>query len=247
MTSVLLAPRFWVLTTAAVVVGATTFSLGQWQLRRAAEKENVQTLIDAKKILPALDNSGLVAIKNGADLIYRQARLQGSWLQDHTVYLDNRPMNGKSGFIAVTPFKLEGQTSSILVQRGWVPRNFQNRAAVPQITSPAGLVTIQGRISQAPSKLYAFDGAESGRIRQNLDLPIFAAETGLPLLSVTLVQTGPSSEGLLRDWAAARLGVEKNYGYAFQWFGLCALTVFLYVWFQVVQPWRLQKQSLPTP
>ncbi|MCY7369684.1 MAG: hypothetical protein LH479_02135, partial [Polaromonas sp.] len=37
----------------------------------------------------------------------------------------------------------------------------------------------------------------------------------------------------LRDWPAPNVGVEKHYGYAFQWFGLCALTVVLYGWFQV--------------
>jgi hypothetical protein len=48
-------------------------------------------------------------------------------------------------------------------------------------------------------------------------------------------QTGPASEGLLRDWPEASSGVDKNYGYAFQWFRTVAsLIAILYVWFQVV-------------
>ena len=245
MTTVLHKPRFWVVTTAAVVVAATTFSLGQWQLRRAAEKESTQTAIEAKNSILALDNTGLVAIDNIANEIYRQARLTGSWLPEYTVYLDNRPMNGKSGFIAVTPLKLEGRSDFILVQRGWAQRNFQDRNSLPQIATPAGLVRVSGRIALSPAKLYAFKDIESGRIRQNLDLKLFASEVGLPLLPVTLLQTGDASDGLLRDWPAAKLGVEKNYGYAFQWFGLCALTAFLYFWFQVIQPLRLKK-AFPT-
>jgi cytochrome oxidase assembly protein ShyY1 len=79
----------------------------------------------------------------------------------------------------------------------------------------------------------------SSRIRQNLALEAFRAETGLPLRTdVSLQQTGPASEGLQRDWPAPALGVEKHYGYAFQWFGLAALVVLLYVWFQLIAPFR---------
>ncbi|RYF40875.1 MAG: SURF1 family protein, partial [Comamonadaceae bacterium] len=88
------------------------------------------------------------------------------------------------------------------------------------------------------SKLYEFDGAAQGRIRQNLDLAAFGAETGLSLLPVSLLQTGAASEGLLRDWPASNTGVDKHYGYAFQWFALCALLVGLYAWFQVFLPRR---------
>jgi cytochrome oxidase assembly protein ShyY1 len=81
--------------------------------------------------------------------------------------------------------------------------------------------------------------AGSSPIRQNLDLEAYRAETGLPLRTdVSLQQTGETSEGLQRDWPAPALGVEKHYGYAFQWFGLSALVVFLYVWFQLIAPYR---------
>jgi surfeit locus 1 family protein len=41
---------------------------------------------------------------------------------------------------------------------------------------------------------------------------------------------------LLREWPQAATGVEKHYGYAFQWFGLALLIALLYVWFQIVRP-----------
>ena len=234
-------PGFWLLTLAALVVAASTFSLGQWQLRRAAQKEGLQAAVEAQNKLPALDVRALLAIKNIADLVHRPAVLKGSWRTEQTVYLDNRPMAGKSGFFVVTPLVLDGSSQAILVQRGWVPRNFADRTRLPAVSTPSGPVTVQGRIAPPPSKLYDFKGSETGRIRQNLDLPSFAAEISLPLLPVSLLQTGTADEGLLRDWAAPNLGVEKHYGYAFQWFGLCALVVFLYVWFQVIVPFRLKK------
>jgi surfeit locus 1 family protein len=249
MTRALHSPRFWLLTLAALVVAGTTFSLGQWQLRRAAQKEALQAAVDSKGRLPALDARALLATKNIVDDIHRPATLKGTWRAEQTVYLDNRPMNGKTGFVVVTPLLLEGSPQAILVQRGWVPRNFADRTRLPEVLTPAGIVTVEGRIAPPPSRLYEFTGLEAGRIRQNLDLTAFRKETGLPLLEVSLLQTGAAGEGLLRDWAAPNLGVDKHYGYAFQWFGLCALVIILYGWFQLLLPLRahLSNQSHGQP
>jgi surfeit locus 1 family protein len=136
----------------------------------------------------------------------------------------------------LTPLRLQGSGAVVLVQRGWAPRNFADRTALPAVQTPAGVVALEGRIAPSPGKLYELGGAAAGPIRQNLDLAQFGRETGLPLLAVTLQQTGAASEGLLRDWAAVDAGVDRHYGYAFQWFGLSALLVLLYLWFQVARP-----------
>ena len=230
--------RFWLLTLAAVLVAGGTFSLGQWQLRRAAQKEAVQAAIEAKKVLPVLDGRALTAIKNIADEFYRPVAVQGVWQAAHTVYLDNRPMNGRAGFWVLTPLVLQGSGQVIVVQRGWAPRDFTDRTRLPKVLTPAGLVTVQGLIAPPPSKLYEFKGVQDGPIRQNLDLNDFSRETGLALLDASLQQTGSASEGLLREWAAPNLGVDKHYGYAFQWFSLCVLVLGLYAWFQIFVPLR---------
>ena len=170
--------------------------------------------------------------------MHRTVTIQGVWQPQHTVYLDNRPMSGKTGFWVLTPLKQQDTGQVILVQRGWVPRNFNDRALLSEVQTPAGPVAVTGRIAPPPSKLYEFKGVDTGRLRQNIDLKAYRMETGLPLLDVSLLQTGGPSEGLLRDWAAPNIGVDKHYGYAFQWFGLCALVVGLYGWYQVIVPAR---------
>ena len=238
MTSRLHSLRFWLLTAAALLVAGVTFSLGQWQLRRAAEKEALQAAIASQAALAPLDERALAALANPGDALYRPVRLQGVWLPAHTVHLDNRPMGGRSGFWVLTPLALQGSPQVVLVQRGWVPRDFLERTRLPPVQTPAGVVTIEGRIAPPPSRLYAFKGDEAGPIRQNLDLNAFRLETGLPLRDGTILQTGPAGDGLLREWAAPALGVEKHHGYAFQWFALCTLVVALYAWFQLIVPFR---------
>ena len=234
--------RFWLLTAAALLVSGVTFSLGQWQLRRATQKQNLQLAIEAQSrqsILTAPDLTGPNILK---DAVHRRAMLKGVWKAEHTVFLDNRQMNGRTGLIAITPLVLDGTGQVILVQRGWALRNFADRTQMPDIQTPAGPVTVIGRIAPPPSKLYEFKGVDSGRIRQNIDVALFSHEISLPLLPVSLVQSGPASDGLLRDWAAPNVGIDKHHGYAFQWFGLCALVVGLYIWFQILNP-RLAKRK----
>jgi surfeit locus 1 family protein len=103
------------------------------------------------------------------------------------------------------------------------------------VQTPAGLVEIEGRIAPPPARLYQLGGAGTGLIRQNIDMLSFSSELVLPLLPVTVQQTGVAKDGLLRDWPRVGTGVEKHYGYAFQWFALAALITVLYVWFQIVR------------
>ena len=230
-------------TVAALLGIVVTAALGRWQLGRAAGKEALQAQIESRAQLPVLDGASLAAGDVAADaLLHRRIEAQGQWLDGRTIFLDNRPMNGRPGFYVITPLRLQGSETVVLVQRGWVPRHFEDRARVPAIATPPGPVRVQGRIAPPPSKLYELGGAESGPIRQNLDLAQFRRETGLALVPLSIQQLGDgTAEGLARDWPQISTGVDKHYGYAFQWFGLSALMAVLYVWFQIVR--RFQRRA----
>ncbi|MCW8182200.1 SURF1 family cytochrome oxidase biogenesis protein, partial [Verminephrobacter eiseniae] len=47
--------HFWLLTLAALAGMLVTASLGRWQLSRAAEKQALQALIEARGRMPAID------------------------------------------------------------------------------------------------------------------------------------------------------------------------------------------------
>lgn len=225
---------------AAAVLGiAVTASLGAWQWNRGEARTALHEAMAAKAATTPVEPPELMAVADGdLRLAYRPVRLRGQWLPERTVFLDNRQMNAAPGFYVVTPLRLEGSQAVVLVQRGWAPRNFQRRDALPAVQTPAGVVEVAGRLAPPPAKLYAFAKEEKGTIRQNLDLAAFRAETGLALLPLSVQQTGAPSEGLLRQWPQAGSGAEKNYGYAFQWWAMSALIAILYVWFQLVLPRR---------
>lgn len=232
--------RGWLVLLAALAGAALTARLGVWQLDRAAQKLALQAAIEAQAAQPALGNADL----RGTEHLHRRVVLHGRWAADRTVWLDNRPMDGRTGFYVVTPLLLAGRAEAILVERGWAPRNSLDRERLPPVATPAGDVEVVGRLAASPSRLFSLGQEAAGPIRQNLDPAAFAVESGLKLLPLTVVQTAAAGadEGLLRHWPAPDLGLQKHYGYAFQWFALCALILVLYVWFQLVRP-RLRRQQ----
>ena len=212
-----------------------TLMLGRWQLSRADQKTEIQATIERQSRLPPLVEQTMLSIGDPSALMQRGVLLRGQWIEKQTVLLDNRPLAGRPGLYVVTPLKLESSESVVLVQRGWVPRNFIDRMSVPTVNTPSGPVVVQGRIVPPPGKLYEFKGTETGRIRQNLDIANFSSEIEVPLPPWTVQQSGAESDGLLRQWPVVSTGVEKHFGYAFQWFALSALIAILYVWFQIVR------------
>lgn len=237
---------------AAVVLVATlagvllTSRLGLWQLDRAAQKEALEASLASRGAQPPLVQRDLAFDAHEADeQSYRRIRLHGRWLADRTVFLDNRQMNGHPGFYVVTPLLLEAPRDAVLVQRGWVPRNMQDRTALPPIKTPTGEVDVDGIVAPPPGRLFEFSHESAGTIRQNLDLAAFSAETGMSLRPLSVQQADSAStagDGLLREWPHPAVDVQRHYGYAFQWFAMATLMAGLYVWFQLVRP-RLRRHA----
>ncbi len=235
--------KLGLITLAACLGIGVTAALGNWQLSRAAQKLALQADISTQSSKPPLTAKSLRALPDAASALHHRATIRGFWVKDATVYLENRPMNGHVGFVVLTPLVMEAGSEAIVVQRGWVPRDFTSRGNLPALETPLGMVNIEGLITPPPSKLYEPGPSAPGLIRQNIDLEKFQSETGLSLLPVTLQQTGAAGDGLQRDWPAVSLGIEKNQGYAFQWFAMSCLIAGLYLWFQVIRRFFYRSQD----
>src|SRR5438105_1584147 len=149
---------------------ALTARLGAWQLDRAHQKITLERSLDERAALPPLPQAELATTTRAAAAQHhRRVRLQGRWLPRFTVYLDNRQMEGWPGFYVVTPMQLSGSDQTVVVQRGWLPRDLADRTRIPAVPTPDGEVTIEGRIAPPPARLYELSTAASGSIRQHVD------------------------------------------------------------------------------
>jgi surfeit locus 1 family protein len=208
-----------------LIVVAVTVRLGFWQRDRAHQKEALQAQITQFESAPAQTiGAAPIALK---DIEFHRVRAVGQFVPQQVVYLDNRPYNEQPGFYVVMPFKLR-DGGYVLVNRGWLPRNMNERTTIQPYDTPKGEVEIEG-IARADAST-AYELGEGGSaahqaIRQNLKVESYAMETGLPLQPFVIQQLSDDGDKLVRDWPAPTTGVERNYGYMFQWWGMAAAAV----------------------
>ena len=245
--------RWWLVTLSALVAMGVTASLGRWQLSRAEEKQARQATLDARADEPELDHDDLQELQYPLPelLMHRRVYLQGFWRPQYTIWLENRSHHGQAGYWVLTPLQLDADTA-VLVQRGWAARISQDRQVLPPVQTSLEVADVEGVLSTGPSRLLSLGEEAAGeavstpsgssRIRQNLTLEQFRQETGIAALAY-VIQTDEDDEGLRRDWPAIASTADKNLGYAFQCFALCALLFVLTLWFQFIQPARHAKRS----
>lgn len=216
---------FWPL--AATVLGfAAAVALGSWQLDRASTKLELKARYDARAAGPAINvpREPLPA----ADVDLRRVVAVGTFDPRHTIYIDNRIRRGVPGYEVVTPLRLEGGELYVLVNRGWVART-EERTQLPRVATPDAKVSVSGvAVIPRPRTLELTDAVIEGRIWQNLTVERYRAAVPIAIQPFMIRQDSALEDGLVREWQAPDFGVEKHYGYAFQWFALAATILVFY-------------------
>ena len=215
---------------AAIVVALIALSLGNWQSRRAEEKQRLASEQTLQAALPALDMQLLNQGK--APAYFRSVQMTGSFIAQWPIYLDNRPYQGKAGFYLLMPFKLKDSEKILLVMRGWLPRDAQNRVQLPIIPTPQGVLQLEGKVRESVGHVMQLGSEpvlQSGVIRQNFEVTELSKASGLKLENFIIEQTSDAKDGLIRDWPQPSLGIEKHRGYAFQWYGLAVTALLFFI------------------
>ena len=241
-----------VATVSALVVVALGCAAGFWQLSRAQQKIVLAESLAARQALPPinLNQQG----RTLDEVVQRRVSVRGDYLPAETIWLDNRPrpiaVDGteniaQSGFYVITLLKLEGTEIVVWVNRGWAPRNNENRTELPPVSTPSGSVLVEGVALANPGKVFELGKNEGPlqkpRIEQNFDLVKEAQIHNWQQLPFIVRESGKEgADGLARTWGAPTLGVDRHYAYAFQWFAL-ALCGFLFWLFTGLAQYRRQK------
>ncbi|MFA5488510.1 MAG: SURF1 family protein [Candidimonas sp.] len=248
---------------ALLLLAATVFvcfSLGNWQLDRAAQRDAISLSMRLGRQLPA---QALTARTQADELVaWRPAGARGYWRHELTVLLENRNHDGRPGFWVATPLVLEGSPdTALLVLRGWLPRPLQSSERMPDIEQADGPLTVRGELrervprlleiwswSEKTDSLPAKLPAPEQRLPriQNLDIADYARATGLKFLPAVLAmqaahdaEQSPTDAALIKDWPEPSLDSDKNRGYALQWFGFAGIAAIAWL----IVAWRALRRA----
>ncbi|HEV2641622.1 MAG TPA: SURF1 family protein [Candidatus Elarobacter sp.] len=111
-------PRDLALIVITTLFSATCISLGFWQLRRLAERRAVNATVVHRLAEPPVTVTTLP--RDSAALHYRRVIVDGVYDYAHEVRIIARTRNGSPGVNIVTPVRMAGNDTALLVNRGWV-------------------------------------------------------------------------------------------------------------------------------
>ena len=192
-------------------------SLGFWQLERADDKRSIEASIKQA-------NTGSVELIKKEEGLqskeYYEVRLQGKYLSDKQFIYDNQIVDQVSGYYVLTPYALEGQSKSILINRGFIPWNGR-RDKLADIVIGQETREIKVQISK-PIKRMELKPSEVSiqfpALIQSIDLQDMADIAKVDFSSVIGLLDASASNGFIRKWEPYTGSIEKHLGYAVQWF-----------------------------
>lgn len=101
-----------------VVFTITCVNLGLWQLRRLTQRRELNAKIIARLGEPPIPVTALP--RDSSSLHYRQVRVRGVYDYAHQITIVDRSRNGSPGVNIITPVRIPGTDTAVLVNRGWV-------------------------------------------------------------------------------------------------------------------------------
>ena len=207
-----------------LLMAALCVRLGLWQLHRLSERRAANRAALAARAEPPL------RLAAGAD--WTAEELSGRWVEargvydrTHEVVLRGQALDGSPGVHLVTPLRLEGSDSAVLVLRGFVPSPDAVRVETGSLNE-TGTVTVRG--------LAAPLGNGGGRPVEHagrttwarLDLNALRGRLPYPLLPVVVRQAPDASlPRVPQRLAPPELDDGPHLNYAIQWFLFAGMAV----------------------
>ncbi len=204
--------------------------LGVWQLQRADAKQMLQQELDqrAREAPLRLQPSP----QSVEALRFRRVLARGQYDPDYQILLDNRVHQGIAGYFVLTPLRLEGSDTRVLVNRGWVALG-ESRERLPSTPTPTGLQEISGVAIVPQEKVFTLASPPLERgwqpVWSHLDMTRYARSVPFALQPVVILLDAGEAGGFVREWMRLDSGITVHQGYAFQWFALAMAAAVIFI------------------
>ena len=101
----------------AVVLGAVFVRLGFWQVDRLQQRRAANALVVRQLALPP---APIASMLGDAERLNRRAFVEGTPDHANEFVLTGRSRNGSPGVHVITPVRVPGSDTAVLVNRGWI-------------------------------------------------------------------------------------------------------------------------------
>lgn len=221
----------WRTTVFVVVLLPVLVGFGFWQLERALEKQAIAANWTARQ--QESPRPLLSLADSPAELAYRRVHLRGHFIARRNFLLDNRIYQGRYGVEVITPLRLEGEDTVVLVNRGWIAAD-PSRRTLPELPVDDALQGLEGTVYVPPGEAYTLgpisDNEDWPRLVQALDVPALAVMLDAEVFPYTVRLEPDSAAGFTIDWPLLNTSPEKHRAYAVQWFSMAAVLLMIYLW-----------------
>lgn len=220
----------------AVIICLIMVRLGFWQLDRAEQKRVILNQSVTLSELAAVDLKSLMSEVNldSNKVRFRHVFSQGEYLHDESILIDNQVLDTRVGYSLLTPFKLSGTNTVVLVDRGWLPVG-ESRQQQPKFETPQAELALEGRLNLPYAEPPLWDDkfdVSNGIVWQYLPISLFSEESGLSVLPLVLELAPTEIDDMAKSGAKISWReindewVFKHQAYALQWFSM-ALVFFI--------------------
>jgi surfeit locus 1 family protein len=206
----------------AILAAALFARLGFWQLARLHAKEQRNVAIAAQQGAQPVELASLP--RDTALAHYRRATATGRFDFDRELVLSARTHEGSPGVDLVTPLRLAGSDTAVLVNRGWVYS--PDGASVDRARwREPDVAIVTGYVEQYAPDAGTTSANSDRRIVRRVSRREASSRIPYPLAPYYLVQTGDtaSAHPVRREMPALDEGPHR--GYAIQWFAFAVIAL----------------------
>jgi surfeit locus 1 family protein len=202
-----------------------------WQYNKAAVKLRLQEQYERNA---TAQSEGLPKVFDKLEVLrYKNVAVEGEYLTQYQILLDNQVEGEVAGYHVITPLQLHDRDQVILVDRGWIPA-LPNHHDVPEVETPTGRQKIEGQVWLPSQKFYTLkadtETSEAWQVVwQNMDIKAYAKAVPFKLAPVLLQMSPKNSGGFIRHWVRPDDRIATHLSYAYQWYGFAFATLAIYI------------------
>lgn len=230
----------WLSTLIVVLCIPLFIKLGLWQYNKAALRQSIQDQYQTSLSKQTAQLTDYLTTPQA--LQFQQVSVSGHYEPQYQFLIDNQVENSQAGFHVITPFKIEGTDSYVLVNRGWIAGTADHQS-VPSFVTPNGNQQIKGMVWLPSDKIFTLESkvessTQAGKswqlVWQHLDMKKYQKSAPIEVLDVIIkLDPADSSGGFIRNWQMPPSKIMTNLGYAYQWFGFAFATLAIYLYTSV--------------